>query len=564
MSDGRKDEAQSKGLSRRGLLGVGAGLAAAVATADWAGALSGRASADAPALQDAACPAGFDDPAFEFAEATLSSLQDAMASGKTSSRALTEAYLGRIAALDRQGPTLAAIIESNPEALQIAEALDAERKAKGSRGPLHGIPVLLKDNIATGDRMLTTAGSLALASGPAPKDAFLVQRLRAAGAVPLGKANLSEWANFRSTHSSSGWSARGGQCRNPYALDRSPSGSSSGSGVAVAANLTAVAVGSETDGSVVSPAAASGIVGIKPTLGWVSRTGVIPIAHSQDTAGPMARTVADAAALLAALAGVDPVDAATHGAAGRALDFTRFLKPDALRGARIGVLRERYFGYSTHADAIAETALKALKDAGAELVDPANLPTASEIDTPEFEVLLFEFKADLETYFASLGPSNKIRTLEDLIKFNESERAREMPYFAQEIVEKAAAKGPLTDAAYKKALATCVDASRTRGLDVVFAKFKVDALVAPTQGPAWLIDLVSGDSVSGGSSTPAAVSGYPSVTVPAGFACGLPIGLSFIGPKWSDGKIIGFAYAFEQATKVRRQPRFLKTADLAG
>lgn len=552
------------GLTRRQLLGAGAGMAGAAAATGGVWALAGAPDAPAPPEH----MRGQDHPAaiaeFEFAERTLAELQADMAAGKTSSGALTQAYLERIAALDRQGPALAAVIESNPEAMQLAAALDAERQAKGARGPLHGIPVLLKDNIATADRMLTTAGSLALAAAPASADAFLVQRLRAAGAVVLGKANLSEWANFRSTHSSSGWSARGGQCRNPYALDRCPSGSSSGSAVAVSANLSAVAVGSETDGSIVSPASVCGIVGVKPTLGWVSRSGVVPIAHSQDTAGPMARTVSDAAALLAVLAGIDPADSATAGAKGREPDFSGALRAEALRGARIGVLRERYFGYSPLADKVAEQALLALKEAGAVLVDPANLPTASKIDGPEFEVLLYEFKADLEAYLAKLGPANTVRTLDDLLRFNEREASREMPHFGQEIVQMAAKKGPLTEPAYLKALASCRDLARKKGLDAVFAKFHVDALVAPTGGPAWLIDLVNGDSVSGGSSTPAAVAGYPSVTVPAGFARGLPIGLSFIGPAWSDARLLGYAYAFEQATKARRQPKFLPTADLGG
>ncbi len=543
-------------LSRRSVLGAGAtavamGLARAVPGAaqgnDDDGREAGVAAARAP---------------FEYGEATLAELQAAMASGKTSARALSEAYLARIAALDQRGPTLRSVLETNPDLLEHAAALDAERAAKGARGPLHGIPVLLKDNIATADRMLTSAGSFALAAAPAPRDAFLVARLRAAGALVLGKANLSEWANFRSTHSSSGWSGRGGQCRNPYALDRSPSGSSSGSAAAVAASLAPIAVGSETDGSIVSPAAACGLVGVKPTLGWISRSGVVPIAHSQDTAGPMARTVADAADLLVALGGADPADTPTVGAAADAARAGAVkLDPGALRGARIGVMRERYFGYSPQTDAVIEESLRALAAAGAVLVDPADLTTAKEIDEPEFEVLLYEFKADLEAYFASLGPGAPLRTLEDLIAFNERERAREMPFFGQEIVVKAAAKGTLEDAAYKKARAACIDAARTRGLDALFAKHRLDAVVAPTQGPAWLIDLVNGDSVSGGSSTPAAVAGYPSVTVPAGFVHGLPVGLSFVGPAWSDAKLLGYAFAYEQATKMRRPPAFRSTAD---
>jgi amidase len=547
--------AKERGLSRRGVLGGGAALAAA--------ALARAVPAVAGTGRDGDEPGAAPSPPFEWEETTLAALRAALDGGKTTSHALCESYLARIAALDRRGPTLRSVIETNPELLAQADAADAERRAGRAHGVLHGIPVLLKDNIATGDKMLTTAGSLALAAAPAPRDAFLVVRLRAAGALLLGKANLSEWANFRSTHSSSGWSARGGQCRNPYALDRSPSGSSSGSAAAVAANLAPVAVGSETDGSVVSPSAACGLVGIKPTLGWISRTGVVPIAHSQDTAGPIARTVADAAILLAVLGGADPADVATAGGAGKwVADFTPHLRPGALKGARIGVMRERYFGYSPATDALIEESLRALKDAGAVLVDPANLTSARDIDAPELDVLLFEFKADLEKYLASLGPNAAVRTLKDLLAFNEREKAKEMPYFGQELVAQAAAKGPLTDPAYVKARAACVTAARTRGLDALFAKHKLDALVAPTQGPAWLIDLVNGDSVQGGSSTPAAVAGYPSVTVPAGFVSGLPVGLSFVGPAWSDARMVGYAYAFEQATKARRTPRFLATVEV--
>jgi len=455
------------------------------------------------------------------------------------------------------------VLETNPEALAIAGALDAERKAKGPRGPLHGIPVLLKDNIGTADRMTTTAGSLALEGSIPPHDAFLVARLREAGAVLLGKANLSEWANFRSTRSSSGWSSRGGQCRNPYALDRCPSGSSSGSGVAAAANLAAVTVGSETDGSIVSPSSCCGIVGIKPTLGLVSRAGVIPIAHSQDTAGPMCRTVADAATLLGAMTGVDERDGATKASHGKALtDYTQFLDAAGLKGAKIGVYHPKSLEGNPHTDRALAESLTALKSAGAVIVDPVKIETAGKLGDDEYEVLLFEFKADLDRYLTELSMAAPIRSLKEAIEFNARNHDRVMPYFGQEIFEQAQAKGPLTDPKYKKALANSKRLSQKEGLDAAFARHKVDALVAITGGPAWLIDLVNGDSPGGGSSSLAAVSGYPSITVPAGYAFGLPVGLSFIGPAWSEPALIKLAYAFEQATKVRQVPRFLATAEV--
>ena len=489
-----------------------------------------------------------------------------MASGKYSARSLVTAYLQRIDELDRKGPALRAVLEPNPDALAQAAALDAERKAKGARGPLHGIPVLVKDNVATRDRMLTTAGSLALAGVTPPRDAFIVDRLRAAGAVILGKANLSEWANFRSTHSSSGWSGRGGQCRNPYALDRTPSGSSSGSGVAVSANLCAVAIGTETDGSIVSPSTCCGIVGIKPTLGLVSRSGIIPIAHSQDTAGPMARTVADAATLLGALTGVDARDEATTASAGQSrTDYTTFLDANGLKGARLGVCRSHFMGYSPGTDALMEAALDVLKRAGAVIVDPADIATAGQTDDSEFVVLLYEFKTDLNRYLAEWAPGSGAKTLEDLIAFNEHAKDRELIYFGQEIFVQAQAKGPLTDQDYLKALDKNHLLMRTQGIDAVMADQKFDALIAPTGGPASLTDLVNGDPGGGGSfSSPAAVAGYPHVTVPMGFVRGLPVGLSFVGRPWSEGLLIKFAYAYEQATKARRPPRFAPSADLAG
>jgi amidase len=489
-----------------------------------------------------------------------------MASGRVTSRQLTETYLQRIEQIDRGGPELRSISDVNPDALAIASALDDERKAKGPRGPLHGVPIVIKDNIDTADRMTTTAGSLALEGSIAPRDAFLVERLRAAGSVILGKTNLSEWANFRSTKSTSGWSARGGQVKNPYALDRNPCGSSSGTGTAVAANLAAAGVGTETDGSIVCPSGVTALVGIKPTVGRVSRSGIIPISRSQDTAGPMARTVADAAALLAAMVGRDPRDAATTlpAAASKPFDVRAALNPAALKGARIGVARKRYFGYSPATDRVIDAAIADLRSAGAVIVDPADIPTAAQLDECEFEVLLYEFKADLNAYLSRLPSPVKVRSLKDLIAFNERERAREMPFFGQEILEMAEKKGPLTSAAYRKALATCRSRARALGIDAVIGQHKLDAIVAPTGSPAWLTDLVNGDNYLGASSTPAAVAGYPNVTVPAGQVHGLPVGISFIGPAWSEARLIALAYAYEQATKHRRPPRFLPTADLRG
>jgi amidase len=500
---------------------------------------------------------------FELEEKTIAELQAGMQSGRYTARALVEQYLGRIESLDRRGPELRHVIETNPDALTIADGLDAERKGGRTRGALHGIPVLVKDNVDTADRLTTTAGSLALEGSRAARDAYVVERLRTAGAIVLGKTNLSEWANFRSTHSSSGWSARGGQGKNPYALDRTPSGSSSGSAGGAAASYCAVAVGTETDGSVTSPAAACSLVGMKPTIGLVSRSGIIPIAHSQDTAGPMARTVTDAAILLGVMAGGDPGDAATGTSrAPRNLDYTRFLDAGGLKGARIGVARKRYTGYNTHADAAFEQALHAMAGLGAVIVDPADLATAGQFEDAEYEVLLYEFKADLETYLRGLRPGARVRTLQDLIAFNRAHAAEEMPYFGQEIFELAAKKGPLTSAAYRKALAKCRDRSRVRGLDATFAKHRLDALVAPTQGPPALIDLVNGDPSGGSSTSPSAVAGYPAITVPMGYVFGLPLGLTFMGLAWSEPALLKYAYAFEQATRVRRAPRFLPTAEL--
>jgi amidase len=554
-------EIPSGRLTRRAFVttGVVGGALAAVGTIGGSPLLPRAAGA-----ADHTEPASSAAPnAFELEEMTIAQLQAGMESGKYTARGLAEAYIERIGELNGRGPALRAVLEVNPDALAIAEALDRERKEKGPRGPLHGIPILIKDNIATADRMTTTAGSLALQGSIPSRDAFIAARLREAGAVLLGKTNLSEWANFRSTKSSSGWSSRGGQCRNPYALDRSPSGSSSGSGVAAAANLAAATVGSETDGSIVSPSGANSIVGIKPTVGLLSRSGIIPISHSQDTAGPMTRTVADAAALLGAMAGLDERDEATRAARGKIqADYTRFLDPEGLKGARIGVLRKRVTGYSPATDRIFEESLEAMKRAGAVLVDPADLTTAGQFDDAEFEVLLYEFKADLDRYLAELGPGAPVHSLREAIEFNDKNRERVMPYFGQELFVMAQAKGPLTDKSYREALEKSRRLARKEGIDATLGKHKLDALVAPTGGPPWLIDLVNGDSYTGGSSSPAAVSGYPSITVPAGYAFGLPVGISFIGAAWSEPTLIRLAYAFEQATRVRRPPRFLPTADL--
>lgn len=489
-------------------------------------------------------------------------MQDLMGKGELTARELTRPYLERIEQIDHNGPKINAIIETNPDALAIAAALDRERAEGRVRGPLHGIPIVLKDNIDTHDGMTTASGSLALQGSIAPQDAFITARLRKAGAVILAKANLSEWANFRSTHSVSGWSSRGGQVRNPYALDRSPCGSSSGSGAAAAANLCAAAIGTETDGSIICPSQTNGIVGIKPTLGLVSRSGIIPIAHSQDTAGPMARTVADAAALLGTLTGVDPRDPATNASQepGRAFsDYTAFLDADGLKGARIGVARN-FSGYNPRTEAIFEQCLAVLKKLGAELVDPANIETEKQLGEHEIEVLYYEFKADLNAYLATLGSGAPVHTMEEVIAFNEKNRELVMPYFGQEQMLKAQEKGPLTEEAYLKALETGQRLARAEGIDATLQKHNVQALVAMSGDPAWLIDFVNGDSSGGGScTTPAAVAGYPHITVPAGQVCGLPVGLSFFGGAWSEPVLIKLAYAFEQATKARRAPQFLST-----
>ena len=502
------------------------------------------------------------EAAFKLEEATVAELQEMMTSGKETSESLVKLYLERIGKIDRGGPALNAIIQANPDALAVARELDRERKEKGPRGPLHGVPIVIKDNIDTADGMETTAGSLALLGSKPAKDAFVVERLREAGAVILAKTNPSEWANFRSTRSTSGWSGRGGQTRNPYALDRNPSGSSSGTATAVSANLAAAGIGTETDGSIVSPASCCGLVGLKPTVGLVSRSGIVPIAHSQDTAGPMARTVADAAALLGAMAGPDPNDPATQTTGVRLFkDYREFLAPGGLKGARIGVLRARQFNFAKMLDPILQNAIDAMRKEGAEVIDPVEFPTLGQTDDAEYEVLLYEFKADLESYFAA-RPGSAVRTLDELIAFNEKNAEREMPFFGQEIVERAAKKGPLTDKAYLEALAKCRELMREKGIDAVLAEHKLDALVVLTNGPAHLTDLVNGDSFSGSSSSPAAVAGYPTITLPAGYVFGLPVGISFIGKAWSEPELIRLAFGLEQALGMRKAPRLLPTAEL--
>ena len=492
-------------------------------------------------------------PGVNLEEATVAGLQAAMVSGETTARKITEGYLARIGEIDKK---LNSIIELNPDALAIADRCDTERKAGKIRGPLHGIPILLKDNIDTADKMHTTAGSLALLDAPTPKqDAFIVKQLREAGAIILGKTNLSEWANFRSTKSSSGWSGRGGQTHNPYILDRNPCGSSSGSGSAIAASLAAIAVGTETDGSIICPSATCGIVGIKPTLGLVSRSGIIPIAHSQDTAGPMTRTVADAAALLTVLAGADTNDSVTSQGVKEKKDYTKFLQKDGLKGMRIGVGRQ-YFGKNDKVDKVIEPHLQMLKDGGATLID-VTFPKLMNFGDAEFDVLLYEFKEDLNKYLAGRGGANK--TLKDLIAFNEKNAAKEMPYFGQEIFIQAQEKGDLNDRAYRIALLQSKLMTQEQGIDAVMDKDKLDAIVAPSGGPAWMTDLIGGDCGVFESSSVAAVAGYPNITVPAGYVQGLPVGISFFGRAFSEHTLIQIAYAFEQATMTRRPPKFLPT-----
>ena len=529
--------------------------------------LGGVAVAAGPALQPvvgasprdpaATVAEAADVPAFELDEVTIGDLQDGMKSGNYSARAIAEKYLARIAAIDKSGPRLNSVIETNPDALEIAEALDKERKEKGPRGPLHGIPVLIKDNIATADRMMTTAGSLALLGSKPPRDAFIAQKLREAGAVILGKTNLSEWANIRSNHSISGWSGRGGQTKNPYALDRNPCGSSSGTGAGISANLAAVGIGTETDGSIVCPSSANGLAGIKPTVGLVSRSRIIPISHTQDTAGPMCRTVRDAALLLGAIVGGDVDDKATVSSDGKFFkDYTQFLNADGLKGARLGVLRKA-FGFNPAVDKLMEAALEVIKKQGATVVDPVEIETAGKFGETEFLGFMYELKADLNSYLAWLGPNAPVKTLKEIIEFNDRNAAKEMPFFGQENFLKAEEKGPLTTQEYMDAIKKNRELAGKEGIDATMDKHKLEAIVAPTGGPAWLTDIVNGDSFGGGSSEFAAAAGYPNVNVTAGFAFGLPVGISFFGRAWSEPVLIKLAYAYEQATKFRKAPRFL-------
>ena len=543
ISDFTTNNFSRRKLLRSGLIGAaGASVIPALSSA--------RAFADAK-------PAAASVKAFEFDEATISDLQARMKSGQISARSLTQAYLDRINEVDKSGPAINSVIEINPDALSIAEALDRERKENGARGPMHGMPVLIKDNIDTADRMLTTAGSLALVGSKPAQDSGVAKKLRDAGAVILGKTNLSEWANIRSSHSTSGWSGRGGLTRNPYALHRNPCGSSSGSGAATSANLCTVAVGTETDGSIVCPSSANGLVGLKPTVGLVSRAGVIPISHSQDTPGPMARTVRDVAILLGALAGSDPRDAATADSSAKMQkDYTQFLDPNGLRGARIGVAR-KYFGFNDAVDALMNSLIAEMKSAGAVVVDPADIESFGKFDETELLVLMYELKADLNAYLSE-RPGKQVRTLADVIAFNGNNKDREMPYFGQDLFLKAQEKGPLTDKEYIAALAANHSLSREHGIDGVMDKFHLDALFAPTGGPAWLTDLVNGDHAVGGSSNAAAVAGYPNINVPAGLLFELPVGISFFGRAWSEPTLLKIAYGFEQLIKARKPPQFLE------
>ena len=540
-------------MKRRGFLKASAAGCAALAFVDP---VTSVAAANMPASSPAE---------FELEEMSLLVMQQGLQLGKYTSRSLVEKYVDRINDIDKKGPTINSVIELNPEAEAIAAALDRERKEGGVRalrGPLHGIPILIKDNIDSADRMKTTAGSLALLPSRPRQDAFITKKLRDAGAIILGKTNLSEWANIRSSKSSSGWSGRGGQTKNPYVLDRNPCGSSSGSGAAPAANLCAAAIGTETDGSIVCPSSANSLVGIKPTVGLVSRSGIIPIAHSQDTAGPMARRVADAAIILGALTGEDPRDPITKESRGKSYtDYTRFLDRNALVGARLGVVRKN-FGFNDRVDRLMNELIGEIKKRGATVIDPVEIPTAGKFDDSELEVLLYELKADLNAYLAGLGPQAPVKSLKEVIEFNEKNRDREMPYFGQDLFIKAQEKGPLTSKPYIQALRKNHLMSRSQGLDFVLKRHRLDALIAPTGGPAWPTDLVNGDHFTGGYSTASAVAGYPHITVPAGYVFGLPVGISFFAGAYSEPKLISIAYAFEVATIARRPPKFLPTADL--
>jgi amidase len=504
----------------------------------------------------------FDIKPFDLDEITITELSEGLISGKYTVRSITEQYINRINEIDKNGPFINSIIELNPEALIIADALDKELKVKGPRSPIHGIPVLIKDNIDSADKMQTTAGSLALTGSAPEKDSFIVKQLRDAGALILGKTNLSEWANIRSTHSTSGWSGRGGLTKNPYALDRNTSGSSSGSAAAVTSNLCTIAIGTETDGSIVSPSSINGIVGIKPTVGLVSRSGIIPISHSQDTAGPMARTVRDAAILLGLISGSDPEDDATKNNKRKVYsDYTQFLTDGGLNGSRIGIVR-KYFGFHPEVDKVIEASLEVLKNNGAVLIDPVEIDSIGKFDDSELTVLLYELKSDMKAYLSRRGAKAPVHSLKDIIEFNNSHASEEMHYFKQELFIKAEEKGELTDKDYLAALENNHRLTRDEGIDAVMDKYNLDALVSPTDSPAWMTDLIDGDHFLGGSSSLAAVAGYPHITVPAGFVFGLPIGISFFGRAWSEPVLLNIAYGFEQKAQARRKPGFLTTASL--
>jgi amidase len=550
--------APTDGIDRRDFVKLG-GLGAAAVTVGATGCAPGGGSPST----DRDADAWWVDQPFELEEATLAGLADDMAAGRRTAVEITRLYLDRIAALDRDGPRLRSIIEVNPDALDIAERLDRERAAGTTRGPLHGVPIVVKDNIDTADRMTTTAGSYALEGNIPAQDSHVAAKLRAAGAIILAKANLSEWANFRSSRSSSGWSGRGGQCGNAYAVDRNPCGSSAGSGAATSANFCAGAIGTETNGSIVCPSSVNGVVGIKPTVGLVSRSGIVPIAHTQDTAGPMARTVADAAAILTALVGPDPRDPMSEPATRfEGTDYTSFLDPEGLRGARVGVERS-YFGRDPNVDDLMESAISAMAAAGATIVDPANLATRRRIGAPSSLVLQYEFKADLAAYLSALGPEISVRTLADVIAFNDANRDREMPYFGQERMLQSEARGPLTSTEYIQARESARRLSRDEGIDALMEEHRLDAIVSPTTRAAWKTDLVNGGLSSLGSSSPAAVAGYPSVTVPNGYIFGLPVGILFFGRAWSEGTLIRIASGYEAVTGHRKPARMLPSLDLA-
>jgi amidase len=492
-------------------------------------------------------------------EYTISEIQKLMEVGKLTAKVLTKNYLKRIGKIDKAGPKINSIIELNPDALHIAEVRDEERKNNKIRGLLHGIPVLIKDNISTSDKMMTTAGSLALNGYKATQDAFIVQRLREAGAIILGKTNLSEWANFRSTRSTSGWSSRGGQTLNPYVLDHNPCGSSSGSAVAVAANLSVGAIGTETDGSIICPSHINSIVGIKPSIGLVSRTGIIPISHNQDTAGPLTRTVEDATIILSAIGGEDPEDPSTIKDNNEIpSDYTEFLDINGLREARVGVARN-FFGRNEYVDQVIDKAIKEMKELGATIIDPTDFTIINDLQDPEFEVLLYDFKHDMNEYLINNIPDGFPQTLNELIQHNLQNKDKIMPYFGQEIFKMAEEKGPLSSEEYKTALEKCQRLAREEGIDKIIEDNQLDAIVAPSGGPAGFIDYVNGDHSTGGSSSPSAVAGYPNITVPAGYVFGLPVGISFIGGLFQEPVLLKLAYAFEQASKIRRPPKYLKT-----